>query len=92
MLGQVGPDPQYTNGVQMNTSPWDFAFAFQLITPIGNAPDGSVVATGRIVQRIVMSPTHAKAFLGALTKTVEQWETSFGPIPELQVDSGGTGA
>ena len=47
---------------------FDFAFLF---------PDGPM---GKLVARLILSPTHAKRFMEALDSNLKRYEESFGPI------------
>ena len=41
----------------------------------------------QLYARIVTSPPYAKAFLGALTRSVQEFEAEFGTIPEFDSES-----
>jgi hypothetical protein len=40
----------------------------------------------RLHTRVVTSPVYAKAFLGLLSRSLTQYESAFGPIPESGSD------
>jgi hypothetical protein len=77
----AGVSPQYCNGVQVFTSSWDFNFEFYHVVPILGEQEGEPpTITRNVVQRTVMSPQHAKAFLEVLGQNVVAWEAQFGEI------------
>lgn len=86
--GVVGGPTQYCNGVQIVISSWDFNFEFYQVVPIPGEQEGEPTTLSRnVVQRTVMSPQHAKAFLEVLRQNVAAWEAQFGQIqspPENQ--------
>ena len=83
-LGAGGvPAPSYCNAVQMWFSQWDFAFEFSLLAAVPPSEAGQQPQVMKyVVDRVIMSPQHAKAFLDVLRKNVEQFEQQHG---ELQV-------
>ncbi len=52
---------------------FDFAFLF---------PDGP---TGKLISRILLSPSHVKRFMVALQSNVKRYEDNFGPITPADV-------
>lgn len=52
---------------------FDFAFLF---------PDGP---TGKLISRILLSPSHVKRFMVALQANVKRYEDNFGPITPADV-------
>jgi len=84
----------YINGVAVTVSPWDFCLMFSRAIPtdpLVNDPQAQVgegrrevAMQGEVVQRIVMSPEHAKAMAAQLTQNVVLFESEFGPIPQPQ--------
>lgn len=81
-------DPRYTNGVQVMYSPWDFHVYFVRATPTLKQIDGAqTIETGeQVVDRVVMSPQHAKAFLEVLRDNVQKYESQHGEIPVVSID------
>jgi hypothetical protein len=88
------PPTNYVNGVAITVSPWDFCLLF--IRGLPNQPLSEVeveVVEGRrrgpldaeIVQRIVMSPEHAKSMVARLQENIELYEEEFGEIPTIPV-------
>jgi hypothetical protein len=88
------PPTNYVNGVAITVSPWDFCLLF--LRGLPNQPlsetEAEVVAGHRrgpldaeIVQRIVMSPEHAKSMIARLQENVELYEQEFGEIPTISV-------
>jgi hypothetical protein len=74
----------YCNNAQILTSSWDFNFEFSQLVPIPSEREGEPpVVSKNAVQRIVMSPQHAKAFSNILKQNVEQWEQQFGELSPL---------
>ncbi len=84
------PPTNYVNGVAITVSPWDFCLLF--IRGLPNQPLSETemeIVEGRrrgpldaeIVQRIVMSPEHAKSMVARLQENVELYEQEFGEIP-----------
>ncbi len=73
--------PLYSNSVQIQLSSWDLSFEFAQLSFIRNEQEGQpATAAVKAVQRIVMSPQHAKAFSEILRQNVEEWEKQFGEI------------
>ena len=66
----------YANNVSIKTSLWDMTIDFGLIV---EATLEALVYRDEVT--IIMSPQHAKVFAEAMTKTVEQYEQQYGPIP-----------
>lgn len=66
----------YANNVQLETSPWDFRFRFRRF---GDATQDSVNVDELAV--VYMSPSQAKAFLSALARQVEKYESTHGQLP-----------
>ena len=62
----------YSNLVVISHSPSEFVLDFARIMPGVESP--------KIVRRIIMTPDHAKRFLGALHDNVSRYENSFGSI------------
>ncbi len=52
---------------------FDFAFVF---------PDGPM---GKLISRVILSPSHVKRFLEALESNVKRYEENFGPITPAEV-------
>jgi Protein of unknown function (DUF3467) len=80
---------KYCNSALVLHSPWEFSFELSQITPIVAVGQGEgqqvQVQAGKLVHDwIAMSPTHAKAFLKALTENVARYEEEHGAIPEIE--------
>jgi hypothetical protein len=76
----AGPSP-YCNNVRITSSFFDFYIEFLQNVPVlvgqtGGPPENSP----NLVQRIVMSPEHAKALLELLGESVANYEGQFGEI------------
>jgi hypothetical protein len=52
---------------------FDFAFLF---------PDGPM---GKLMDRVILSPSHAKRFLEALEANLKRYEENFGPVTPADV-------
>jgi hypothetical protein len=63
---------QYSNLAAIRHSREEFIFDFAFIFPDGPA--------GKLLQRVILSPAHAKRFLEALESNVKKFEENFGPI------------
>lgn len=65
----------YSNGVQLSMSPWDIRMDFgQMLDDEPNKPELFSDVS------VLMSPSHAVAFLKALENTIIKYENAFGPI------------
>jgi len=95
--GQVAAEATtYVNGVAITVSPWDFCLMFSRAIPtepLADDPEAQlgqgrreVPLQGEVVQRIVMSPEHAKAMATQLAENVAMYEDEFGPIPQPRAD------
>lgn len=69
----------YSNGVQLSMSPWDIRMDF------GQMMDGEPKPELQTDVTVLMSPSHAVAFLKALVSTVAKYENAFGPINDPTV-------
>ena len=60
----------------------DFTFDLTHVVPIAGSSSGAEAPklSNFLVDRLVMSPQHAKAFLQVLTRNVAQWEKNWGLI------------
>lgn len=65
----------YTNNANIQISYFDFRFEFRQLMP---GADGGIVVER--MASVVMSPQHAKAFLGVLAENIRQYEEQFGAI------------
>jgi len=63
---------QYANIAAIRHTREEFIFDFAFIFP-----DGPM---GKLVARIILSPSHAKRFQEALDSNLKRYEESFGPI------------
>ena len=85
-FGRAGPPVAYTNGVQIAVSQWDVTCLFFHSSPVaGEAPEavsapGTPLGESSVVQAVVMSPQHAKAFAAILAHNVAAWERQNGDI------------
>jgi hypothetical protein len=75
--------------VNLNVSAWDFTFTFThlVATPKGG-PDEPPEIANYLVERIVMSPQHTKAFLRVLSENMAQYEERMGEVG-TELDEGG---
>lgn len=76
---------RYVNSAEIALSQWDMTIDFQLATPVmggGQASEPPFLA--QRVARIVMSPTHAKVLAELIRGAVGEWETRFGPLPDVE--------
>ena len=69
----------YSNAALVSMSNWDFRFSFSESRPKGEMRPGVGV---------VMTPAHAKAFVGVLIQNIQAYESKFGEIiiPVLSQD------
>jgi hypothetical protein len=79
-----GEVAHYANSMQINLSPWDVVIEFQHQSVVGKGDDGTPQIASKVVERIVMSPHHAKAMHAGLGEAVAQWEANFGPLRDLR--------
>jgi hypothetical protein len=81
----TGPSP-YCNSAKIVISFFDFNFEFSQRVPVPGGQAGELSAvSANLIQRIVMSPEHAKAFLELLQRNVAEYEGQFGqikPVPQ----------
>jgi hypothetical protein len=68
---------QYSNIAAIRHSKEEFIFDFAFIFPDG--PQGKLIA------RIILSPSHVKRFMEALEANIKRYEESFGPITPSEV-------
>ncbi len=86
----------YVNGLAIILSPWDFNLLFSRALPtepLSKDPEARPTVRGRravlmggdaeVVQRIVMSPEHAKAMAAQLAENVALYEREWGGIPAI---------
>jgi hypothetical protein len=82
----AGPSP-YCNNAKITLSFFDFYIEFLQNVPVLGGQTGVPPENApNLVQRIVMSPEHAKAFLELLGESVANYEKQFGeikPKPDL---------
>lgn len=77
----------YANALEMAVSQFDFSFRFLrqgAAPPKLSVAPGSAQQTGilRLDAMVVgMSPSHAKAMVGAIFKAVREYEKTYGKIP-----------
>lgn len=91
------PPTNYVNGVAITVSPWDFCLLFLRglpNQPLSEATEVEVIeGRGRrpldaeVVQRIVMSPEHAKSMAARLQENVVLYEQEFGEIPTVPLSA-----
>jgi hypothetical protein len=89
------PPTNYVNGVAITVSPWDFCLLFLRGLPAQPLmfSEGSEDAGDRrqeplgaeIVQRIVMSPEHAKSMVARLQENLDMYEREYGVIPAIPI-------
>jgi len=63
----------YVNASQTGISPWDIRFGFGQVT---EGPPGTIDE----LVTLIMSPAHAKAFVGGAVEAIRMYEATFGPI------------
>ncbi len=63
---------QYANLAAIRHTREEFLFDFAFIFPDGPA--------GKLLSRVILSPAHAKRFLGALEANVRRYEETHGPL------------
>ena len=74
----------YTNFSNISHSPEEIVFDFIFVHPA--PPPGF----GRLMSRLVMSPSHAKRFLLALSENIREYEQRFGEIDmHANIENGG---
>lgn len=80
----------YCNNVNILNSQWDFMFDFGQLVPVASDGEGNMQVELRHIERILMSPAHAKAFLRVLETNVSGWEERFGEIDltRVQINEG----
>lgn len=71
-LGEKEAEGIYSNLAIITHSPAEFVIDFTRVLP--GVPKAKVHA------RIIMTPQHAKLFLGALRENLEKYETKFGEV------------
>ncbi len=82
-LGEKESEGIYSNLAIITHSPAEFVIDFTRVLP--GVPKAKVHA------RIVMTPQHAKLFLGALRENLEKYEMKFGEV-KIHGDGPGSGA
>ena len=65
-------EAQYANFIRISHTASEFVFDFSLLLPGVTKPT--------INSRLVMSPTAAKLFLGAMNENLKRYESKFGEI------------
>jgi uncharacterized protein DUF3467 len=80
----IGPNTgpsAYCNSAKVVISFFDFNFEFSQNVPVYRGQAGDLPAiSANPIQRIVMSPEHAKAFLKLLRDSVANYEEQYGEI------------
>jgi len=66
----------YSNLAMIHHNADEFTMNFIYVFP--NVPQGKLVSS------IILSPSHAKRLLHALTENIARYEAQFGPIREMQ--------
>lgn len=92
----VSGSSQYCNGVMIAFSPWDFTLTFSKNVPVLTASIGAPEPGAQdptvtqefnvaqeLIERIIFSPPHAKAFLHAMAENVAKYEEQHGVLPLL---------
>ena len=79
------PPSRYCNAVEIRVGAWELQFEFSQLTPVftGQPPGEEVQLTKQVIERIVMSPQHAKAFQKILNENVSAYEKMFGEFPDV---------
>ena len=79
--GGIGGPTLYSNNAQILLSTWDFTFEFSQLALTSSEQEGQPPQASTVgVQRVIMSPQHAKAFSEILRQNVAEWERQFGEI------------
>lgn len=73
-LDETTANGQYSNLAVINHSADEFVADFIFIQPGGGQ--------GKVLSRVILSPSHAKRFLAALVQNVERYEKRFGTIQD----------
>lgn len=83
--GAESPDPasRYVNSVNIAFSQWDMTLDFRLTTPDEITDAGEATLRVERATRILMSPTHAKVLADIIQRAVSEWETKYGPLPDV---------
>ncbi len=84
----------YSNAVQINHSPWDFALHFaQLVVPTNPSKGQSVEIKARPVAVINIPVTLVRGLIKALQTNIETYEKNYGKvdIPREAKRNGGNG-
>ncbi|MFA5104007.1 MAG: DUF3467 domain-containing protein [Candidatus Margulisiibacteriota bacterium] len=71
-LDEKTAEGKYCNIAMISHTENEFVADFAFVHP----------PAGKVVSRIIMSPSHAKRFLKALGENISNFEKSFGPIKE----------
>lgn len=71
---------RYSNSVEILTTEFEFAIEFSQTVPV-RTEQGGLTIDKRFVERVVMSPHHAKAFSTMLGRFVAGFEAQFGDVP-----------
>lgn len=77
---------KYCNSVNIINSSWEFMFVFAQLVPVGVDEDGDFQIEAVPIERLLMSPQHAKAFLRVLTENLAKWEATYGEIQTTETE------
>lgn len=82
-LGEKEAEGIYSNLAIITHSPAEFVIDFTRVLP--------GVPKAKVLSRIIMTPQHAKLFLGALKENIEKYELKFGEVKIHGEGPAGTG-
>ena len=83
-LDEKQAEGTYSNLVIITHSPAEFIMDFTRVVP--------GVPKAKVQSRIIMTPQHAKLYLGALNENIKRYENQFGEIKiHNQITDGGLG-
>lgn len=71
---------QYSNLVMVHHNMEEFTLNFIYIFPNGTQ--------GKLLNSIIVSPSHAKRILATLEENIRRYETQFGPIKQVATEGG----
>jgi hypothetical protein len=88
-FGPSSPTARYSNGAQVFLSQWDLTIEFMQSVPVGQSSGEPPSVVQTVVERVMMSPQHAKAFARLVQHHVDAYEKQWGelqipPMEELQ--------
>lgn len=73
---------RYANLMSVSHTAEEFVLDFFAVTPAGDGPRGHLIA------RVIVSPTHFRRVVSALSDNLHKYEEQFGEIEDRGADSG----